>query len=167
MQPQNQPMALFAEYRENEDAEIGRGRVLGSGSTMTILLIDDSRMLRQAQERALTKAGYEVVTASDGEEGLRIARESNPDLILLDIMLPKIAGQDVLRTLKRDPRTKHIPVLVLTGLSTANAPKLINEGALCFLEKTDELMENNCQGIVQAVKVVLSKSNCLNEISWH
>jgi CheY-like chemotaxis protein len=134
---------------------------------MKILLIDDSRVLRLIHERALIKAGYEVISASDGEEGLRIAREDNPDLILLDMILPKIAGQDVLRTLKRDPRTKQIPVVVLSGLSRANAEKLMNQGAVEFVEKTDELLENNSQSVVKAVQIILAKTNQLNEIGWH
>jgi CheY-like chemotaxis protein len=134
---------------------------------MKILVIDDSRILRQAHQRALTKAGYEVIIASDGEEGLRIAREEDPDLILLDIMLPKIAGQDVLRTLKHDPRTRHVPVVVLSGLSRSNAAKLISEGAVEFVEKTDEFLGGNSQGVVKAVELVLSKVNQLKEISWH
>src|SRR5579862_4943743 len=134
---------------------------------MKILLIDDSRVLRQTHQKALTKAGYEVIMASDGEEGLRIAREADPDLILLDIMLPKIAGQDVLRTLKRDARTRHVPVVVLSGLSRSNAAKLISEGAVEFVEKTDALLDGNSQGVVKAVELVLSKANHLKEISWH
>jgi len=134
---------------------------------MKILLIEDSRMLRLIHERAFIKAGYEVTSGSDGEEGLRIAREDNPDLILLDMMLPKIAGQDVLRTLKRYPRTKHIPVVVLSGLSRANAVKLMDDGAVEFVEKTEELLENNSQGAVKEVEVVLYKTNRLKEIGWH
>jgi CheY-like chemotaxis protein len=134
---------------------------------MKILLIEDSKMLRQTQERALSRAGYEVISATDGEEGLRVARDSNPDLILLDMLLPKITGQDVLRTLKRDPRTRHIPVVVLSGLSGANAPKLIDQGAVEFVEKTSEIVANNSQGVVKAVDGVLSKTTRLNEVSWH
>jgi DNA-binding response OmpR family regulator len=134
---------------------------------MKILLIDGSRVLQQCHQRALTKAGYEVISASDGEEGLRIARESDPDLILLDIMLPKIAGQDVLRTLKKDARTRHVPVVVLSGLSRSNASKLISEGAVGFVEKTDEFLRSNSEGVVKAVELVLSEANRLKEISWH
>jgi DNA-binding response OmpR family regulator len=134
---------------------------------MRILLIDDSRMLRQTQEKALIRAGYEVISAGDGEEGLRLARESSPDLILLDMMLPKIAGQDVLHTLKRDSRTKHIPVVILTGLSAANAPKLLEQGAVEFLGKTDELLDRNSQGLVKAIGEALSKNNRFHEIGWH
>jgi CheY-like chemotaxis protein len=134
---------------------------------MKILLIDDSRMLRLMHERALVKAGYEVTGASDGEEGLRVAREDKPDLIVLDMMLPKIAGQDVLRTLKRDPRTKQIPVVVLSGLSQSNASRLMAQGAVEFVQKTDELLADNSQNVVNAIQVVLSKTNQLKEIGWH
>jgi CheY-like chemotaxis protein len=134
---------------------------------MKILLIDDSRMFRLVHERALTNAGYEVTSTGDGEAGLQVARQDNPDLILLDLMLPKIAGQDVLRTLKRDPRTKHIPVVVLSGLSRLNATKLLDEGAVEFVEKTDDLLENNSDGVIKAIEAVLSRSNQLREIGWH
>ncbi|MBZ5570697.1 MAG: response regulator [Acidobacteriia bacterium] len=134
---------------------------------MKILLIEDSRVLRLIHERAFIKAGYEVTSGRDGEEGLRIARQENPDLIVLDMMLPKIAGQDVLRTLKRDPRTKHIPVVVLSGISQTNAAKLMDEGAVEFVEKTDGLLENNSEGVVKTIEVVLAKTNQLREIGWH
>ena len=134
---------------------------------MKILLIDDSRMLRLVHEKALVKAGYDVISARDGEEGLRIARECEPDLILLDVMLPKITGQDVLRTLKRDSRTRHIPVVVMSGLSRANAARLIDQGAVEFVEKTDDFLENNSQGLVKTVEIVLAKTSQLKEIGWH
>lgn len=134
---------------------------------MKILLIDDSRVLRHAHERAFAKAGYEVLTAKDGEEGLRIARENSPDLVLLDLMLPRIAGEDVLRTLKGDSRTKRIPVVVLSGLSGVNGPKLMDEGAVEFLQKTDYLLENNSERLVKAVQALFSKPSISHEVSWH
>jgi CheY-like chemotaxis protein len=100
----------------------------------TILLADDSRLLGIANERALHKAGYSVICAADGEAALVMTRELMPDLILLDMMLPKVEGLEVLRTLKGDPRTADIPVIVLTGLGQQNAVKLINEGAAAFRE---------------------------------
>lgn len=136
-------------------------------ATLKILLIEDSKVLRQMNQRALTKAGYKVISAGDGEEGLRIAREHDPDLILLDMMLPRIGGQDVLRTLKRDARTRHVPVIVLSGLSRANAPNLMREGAVEFVEKTSQLLENDAQGLIQTLEGVLSKANQLKEIGWH
>src|SRR5215470_9551804 len=102
----------------------------------TILLIEDSKLLRIANQRALVKAGYVVVTAGDGEEGLQAACEKLPHLILLDMMLPKVSGLDVLRTLKKDSRTNTIPVIVLSSLSQSNEAKLREEGATAFLEKS-------------------------------
>src|ERR1017187_120005 len=79
--------------------------------TMTkILLVEDSKFLRLATERALARAGYEMSSASDGEEALRVAREKVPDLILLDMLLPKMSGPDVLKALKQDASTRAIAV---------------------------------------------------------
>ena len=95
---------------------------------MRILLVDDSELQRYANAQALAHASDNVTTAGDGAEGLRIARQTLPDLILLDMMLPKMSGPDVLRALKADSLTAQIPVLVLTGLSQANEPKLSGRG---------------------------------------
>ena len=97
-----------------------------------ILLVDDSKFLRLTAERALARAGYEVSSATDGEKALRMAREELPDLILMDILLPKISGRDVLLALKKDPATKAIPVVVMTGLSQKNAARLQGDGAIAF-----------------------------------
>ena len=101
-----------------------------------ILLVEDSKFLRLATERALVRAGYEVSSASDGEEALRVAGEQMPDLILLDMLLPKMSGPDVLGALKKNDLTKGIPVVVMTGMSQKNAVKLQGDGAFGFLEKS-------------------------------
>lgn len=103
---------------------------------MTILLIEDSRLLRLAISRMLIKAGYAVIAVGDGEEGLRKAQESRPDAILLDMMLPTMEGIVVLRRLKQNPLTQAIPVLVLSGLSQKNEEKLKSEGAAAYFEKS-------------------------------
>ncbi len=59
---------------------------------MNVLIVDDSRFLRLMNERALVKAGFDVLSAADGEEGLRLAIEHKPDLVILDMMLPKLSG---------------------------------------------------------------------------
>jgi two-component system, NtrC family, sensor kinase len=125
---------------------------------MKILLIEDSRFQRIANERALLKAGYAVVQAGDGEEGLRVARERVPDLILLDRMLPKVSGLEVLRSLKADTLVKHIPVIVLSGLGQANEAKLLAEGAAAFVVKSDKSLENNSAVLIQAIEKVLTAS---------
>lgn len=101
-----------------------------------ILLVDDSRFQRITNERMLAKAGYEVVTAGDGEEALRVASSRTPDLVILDMLLPKLGGPEVLKSLTTNPTTASIPVLVLSSLTQANETKLIEEGASAYLEKS-------------------------------
>jgi CheY-like chemotaxis protein len=83
----------------------------------------------------LSKAGYEVVCAEDGESALRLANAQDFDLILLDMILPKMSGPEVLKHLKSEPATAQIPVVVLSGLSEKNRDKLLEEGAEEYLEK--------------------------------
>ena len=125
---------------------------------MKILLIEDSKFQRIANQRALSKAGYEVIQAEDGEEGLRVARENIPDLILLDMMLPKISGLEVLRILKLEPLIKHIPVIVLTGLGQGNEAELLQDGAAAFLLKSEKSLEKNSLLLIQTVDGVLRKT---------
>jgi DNA-binding response OmpR family regulator len=85
-----------------------------------ILLIEDSKFRRVANERGLIRAGYGMIPAGNGEEGVRAALEDSPDLILLDVRLPKVSGLDVLRALKGDVLVQHIiPVIVLSGRGQA------------------------------------------------
>lgn len=102
---------------------------------MKILLVEDSMPIRKANERVLTKVGYEVVCAVDGEAALTMALEHQPDLILLDMILPKLSGQEVLQRLKSDARTLDIPVVVLSSLTDKNKQKLMEAGAEEYLEK--------------------------------
>ncbi len=101
----------------------------------TILLVEDSKLLRISTERAMMKAGYCVISACDGDEALQVAANSLPDLIVLDMLLPKRSGPDVLRALKEDLRTADIPVVVSSGIYEKNADKLIQQGACAFVEK--------------------------------
>lgn len=122
-----------------------------------ILLVEDSKFLRLATERALARAGYEVSSAADGEEALRMAREKLPHLMLLDMLLPKVSGPDVLVALKKDPRTKAIPVVVLTGMSQKNAVRLREDGAIGFLEKAALELDKGSEKLLLAVKEILEK----------
>lgn len=102
---------------------------------MRILLVEDSKPIRRANESALQKAGYEVICAEDGESALELAREHLPELILLDMILPKMSGPEVLRQLKNDTVTAGIPVVVLSSLTEKNRQKLVEEGAEDYIEK--------------------------------
>lgn len=103
---------------------------------MKILVIEDSRLMQLALSRLLGRAGHDVIAIGDGREGLRRARETNPDMILLDMMLPTLDGTSVLRLLKQDPLTRSIPVVVLSGLSQKNEQKLKQSGAAGYIEKS-------------------------------
>jgi CheY-like chemotaxis protein len=94
-----------------------------------ILLVEDSKPIRRANESALHKAGYEVICAEDGESALHLAREHHPDLILLDMILPKMSGPEVLQQLKNDSVTAGIPVVVLSSLTEKNRQKLMEAGS--------------------------------------
>lgn len=79
-----------------------------------ILLIEDEPDLRQAIRLRLENAGYSVIEAEDGAIGLTAARAQHPDIILLDVMMPKLDGFHVAQSLKNDPRYNHIPIIMLT-----------------------------------------------------
>ena len=85
-----------------------------------ILVVDDTKDILLVVARRLKSWGYEPLTADSGEEGLRLAQEQKPDLILLDIMMPKMKGRDVCAQLKTDPETAQIPVIFLTALGLAD-----------------------------------------------
>ena len=117
----------------------------------SILLVEDSRFLRLASERVLVRAGYDVVSTGDGEEALEMVRQRVPDLILLDMLLPKVGGPDILRTLKGDPVTANVPVVVLSSLPQKNAEKLMKEGATAYFEKSKLELDKNSSALLQVV----------------
>jgi len=127
------------------------------GLMTKILLVEDSKFLRLANERALTRGGYEVISAVDGDEALVMAREGMPDLILLDMLLPKMSGLDVLRALKQNPGTRAIPVVVLTGMSQKNAARLEADGAFGFLEKAELELEKGTGRLLAAVAELVKR----------
>ena len=102
-----------------------------------VLLAEDNRVLLMASKFALERAGYEVILATDGEDAVRVARHTLPDLIILDMLMPKLSGNQVLRALKQDPHTAGIPVIVISSLSQRNEPKLLQDGAAAYYEKSN------------------------------
>jgi CheY-like chemotaxis protein len=80
-----------------------------------ILLVEDNEMNRDMLSRRLTRKGYEVVLAVDGQSGVEMARTQSPDLVLIDMSLPVLDGWEATRRLKADAATKHIPVIALTA----------------------------------------------------
>ena len=123
--------------------------------TRRILVAEDDRFLRKAAEMALKRRGYTVLTAADGEEALRAARSVLPDLILLDLIMPKLNGFDVLQALKKDAPTAHIPVIVLSNLGQdRDVQQAMDAGAAAYFIKTDL----SVQALVQRVEDALTAS---------
>jgi CheY-like chemotaxis protein len=119
---------------------------------LTILVVDDNLHLQIAFKKVLTSRGYRVELASDGEEGLRVARSLIPDVIVLDMMLPKLSGVDVLLALKGSVATKRIPVIALSGLPVTNEARLRRDGAVSYLQKSKlEDMDNLLQAVDYAL----------------
>jgi CheY-like chemotaxis protein len=122
----------------------------------TVLLIEDSKFIRVTSQRELMRAGYSVLMAADGEQGLRMARENMPDLILLDMMLPIIAGADVLQTLKEDAQTKHIPVFILSSLSQKSSSKLKQQDVAGYIEKS-ALVSGDAKVLVRTLEAAAGR----------
>jgi CheY-like chemotaxis protein len=107
-----------------------------------VLLVEDDKFLRRACEKSLRQQGFNVATAVDGEDALRAIQAEPPDLILLDILMPKVTGTEVLRTLKSDERTRAIPVLILTNSSQESDVREIEKlGAAGYRVKSNLSLE--------------------------
>lgn len=120
-----------------------------------ILVVEDSKFLRVTIGRVLSKAGYDVSFAEDGEVALGMAREHRPNLILLDMLLPKLSGEQVLMALKKNLATQAIPVMVVTRLHQKNSARLQADGAVGFYEKEDLALEHGAERLLTAVRDVL------------
>lgn len=126
---------------------------------MKILLVEDSKVTRLENETALHKAGYAVICAEDGEAALRMAREGKPDLILLDMILPKMSGPEVLQHLKSEPETAEIPVIVVSSLSEKNRQKLIEAGAEDYLAKSELMPKRGVNLLPKMLEEVICRIN--------
>ncbi|OGS01125.1 MAG: hypothetical protein A3G41_00060 [Elusimicrobia bacterium RIFCSPLOWO2_12_FULL_59_9] len=101
-----------------------------------ILVVEDNLDIAENLEARLTVQGYEVLMAPDGKEGVEKPRAELPDLVILDVMMPKIDGYQACRIIKHDEKTRHIPVLMLTSLQLmGDAEKAFEAGADDFLSK--------------------------------
>ena len=112
-----------------------------------ILAVDDSPTILEMIKAILVSGGYEVLTAADGAEALETARAESPDLILLDVMLPKLDGYRVCRLLKFDQKYKNIPIIMLTAKTEEQAMVTgIRTGANQYLTKPIEPEALLCGG---------------------
>lgn len=122
-----------------------------------VFLVDDDPLLVRMYQKKLELDGYEVRTASNGDQALAEVESVKPDLILLDIMMPKKNGLEVLEELKKNSNTKAIPVIMLTNVSSkdANTEKALEIGAISYLVKSNYTPKE----VVMKVKEILEASH--------
>lgn len=122
---------------------------------MKILLADDDQALVTIFQLAISGAGFEVVTASDGQNALNLAATEKPDLILLDQILPDMKGNDILKSLKADPVTAAIPVVMLSNFGQNElVQEAINTGAAEYILK----YQIEPQDLVEKIKQTLGQT---------
>jgi len=118
-----------------------------------ILAIDDDKLVRKLYEEGFVKAGYEIITAESGEEGIKMAQDNNPDVILLDLLMPEMSGEEVLKNLKEKGVLEKIPVIVLSSKSDEETLKnCMGLGAKDYLTKVDFSFDV----IIEKIKKVIS-----------
>ena len=122
--------------------------------TKKILLIEDEPALQETLGDFLKSSGFNVVSAFDGLSGVEMAKKEKPDLVILDLILPKKNGFEVLTDLKKNPATSVIPVMVLTNLESAeDVDRALEGGASAYLVKTNYRLEE----VLEKVKTLLSE----------
>src|SRR3989338_444327 len=113
-------------------------RRLKNTSMAKVLIIEDDPLMSRMYQKIFSFEGYEVDTADNGEDGLAKVRSGRPNLILLDIMMPKMNGFEVLTKLKTDPETKSLPVVILTNLAgQKDAENAMTKGAVKYIVKSE------------------------------
>jgi DNA-binding response OmpR family regulator len=117
-----------------------------------LLIVEDDEVLQKALSDYFSEENFSVLCASDGETGLRIAKSENPDLILLDIILPRKDGYEVIKEIRLNEKMKDTPVVLLTNLGSLNdVEKALNLGATTYLVKADYKLEE----IAEKIKTIL------------
>lgn len=120
---------------------------------MRVLIVEDDPLISRMYERVFKFEGFEVDMARNGVEGLEQLKRNIPTMILLDIMMPKMTGIEVLKAIKANPNTKEIPVVVLTNLSgQGDAERAIELGAVKFIVKS----KYKPNQIVKQIKEILA-----------
>ncbi len=118
-----------------------------------LLIVEDDPLMQRMYQKIFTFEKYEVATASNGEEGLDKVRTLKPTVVLLDVMMPKMNGLQVLEKIKADPDIKHIPVIMLTNLAgEKDAESALMKGAVKYIVKS----EHDPKQIVAMVKEIIA-----------
>ena len=149
---------IWCESEENKGSTFQFTLPLGGGNGMSmnskrVLLVEDDRFLRRACEKSLRQQGFNVSTAPDGEEALRAIHADPPDIILLDLLMPKVSGIEVLKDIKSDEKTRDIPVIILTNSSKETDIREIESlGVSGYLVKANLSLEELGNQVKQALE---------------
>lgn len=119
-----------------------------------ILVVDDETSLLKVTLLRLSVSGYEALGAEDGEAGLKLARQKMPDLIILDVILPGMCGDEIAKILKKDEGLKHIPVILISAEIETLEERARKSGADCYLSKPFDTKE-----LLSAVERLLASSH--------
>jgi len=119
----------------------------------TILIVEDETPLIKALTEKLSKAGFAYLEAKNGKEGLKIAKRERPDIILLDIVMPIMDGMTMLQKLKKEEKTKNIPIIILTNLSDEEKiEESVKKGVMDYLVKSDWRIEDVVKKVKEKLK---------------
>lgn len=125
----------------------------GAGIRRRVLLVDDEASILKLIGRRLELSGYDVITAEDGQDGLAKARVGWPDIIILDLMMPKMSGFEVCAALKKDERYRHIPIIIFTAKGEGMDERLCREiGANAYITKPHKASE-----LIEQIEALLGK----------
>lgn len=125
-----------------------------SKTKKTIVIIEDENILQKALNIEVLSAGYEVISASNGEAGLEVIKKTEPDLVLLDLVMPSMNGFEVIEKMKKSKATKNIPIIVLSNLGQEeDKKKALKMGADDYFVKSS----TNLEYVTEKIENVLSK----------
>jgi DNA-binding response OmpR family regulator len=126
--------------------------LMGNMKKYKILIVEDENSLQTSLREFLSMENFEAISAFNGEEGIKMAQEENPDLILLDIILPKKNGFEVLEFIRKNKKTEKIPVILLTNMESAeDVNRAFDLGVTTYLVKSSYTLED----IVKKIKETL------------
>jgi DNA-binding response OmpR family regulator len=132
---------------------VANGRSEHSSDDIRVLFVEDDPTVAQMYRLKLELDGYQVIMAKDGEEGLRLAREVDPDIVFLDIRLPKVDGFTVLEGLRATDRTRNVPVVILSNYGEQDlVDRGLRLGALEYLIKSQTTPAHLSRGVENWLK---------------
>lgn len=131
-----------------------------SATPARILIADDNAQGAELLEAYLADTDYQVKTVTDGEQALRMISEWNPDLLLLDIMMPRMSGFEVCKRVRLDPKTRSLPVIMVTALDQhVDVERAVDAGTDDFISKPIKQSE-----LLLRIKSLLKARNCTNDL---